>query len=201
MLFKKNKKMYQYKPFEQINSNLSKLSNEEYEVTEVCDNEKYTFYECQEKSVLPSTYVVYQIKNNPKKIYMIGNGSDYATVYKNNLFLCDEGGEVNRERTLIRRYDLEKKQTENYNLRWKLGKWISINGYGRFHTTDNYLKMQVENDELVIYVHREKSNAPEIINDEENCDMDYEVIFKYENDEFVPYFRIDGKYFSLVRNN
>ena len=198
MLFNK-KKMYQYNTFELISSNLSKLSSSDYDIAELCHNEKYTFYKCKEKSVLPSTYIVYHVNSNPKKIYMIGSGSDYATIYKNNLFLCNEGGEVNRERTFIRRYDMDNKQNENYNLRWKLGKWISINGFGRYHTTDNYLKMKVENDELVIYAHREKSNAPEIVNDADNCDMDYEVIFKYKNKEFIPYFRIDNEYYSLIK--
>lgn len=132
---------------------------------------------------------------------MIGSGRDYTAIFNNNLFLCNEGGEINRKRTFVKRYDIKNKQTENYNLRWKLGKWIDINGFGRYHTTDNYLKMQVEGNELVIYAHRKKSNDSKIINEKDNCDMDYEVIFKYENAEFIPYFRIDGKYYSLVAEN
>ena len=63
MLFK----MYQYKPFEQINSSLSRLSNNKYDITELCSNEEYTFYECKEKNILPSTYVIYKMDSNPKK--------------------------------------------------------------------------------------------------------------------------------------
>ena len=50
-------------------------------------------------------------------------------------------------------------------------------GYGRFYTTDKYLKMKVEGDELVIYVHRKKSDDKNFMNDKENCDMDYKVVF------------------------
>lgn len=66
-------------------------------------------------------------------------------------------------------------------------------GYGRYHTTDTYLNMIVKNEQLVIFVHREKCTDKKYINDTENRDMDFETIFKFENEQFVPYCRIDGE--------
>ena len=60
--------------------------------------------------------------------------------------------------------------------------------------------MKVENDELVIYGNREKGEMNH--QDEElNCDMDFRIIFKFEDDEFVPYFKIDKKYPSKKTTN
>lgn len=76
---------------------------------------------------------------------------------------------------------------------------IVINGYGRFYVTDKYLNMNVLNNELIIAVHRTKSLDKKFEDDEENCDMDYQIVFKYENGCFIPYFRIDKEDYMLTK--
>ena len=161
-------------------------------------SDDYIFFKYKPNEEKYSTYILGQLKKHPKKVFMFGKNYDFVCVYKNNLFLCNTGGELNRSSTFVHRLDLINKTEENYNFRWKYSELIFIMGYGRFYTTDKYLKMKVEGDELVIYVHRKKSDDKKFMNDKENCDMDYKVVFKYENNTFVPFFRINDEDFLLV---
>lgn len=191
MLFKKD--IYDYKRFERVKINLKKLPNSNDKLVKKCENDDYNFYFYTPYGALSSTYILGQNKMKPKLVFMIDRDYDLICVFKNNIFLCNKGGEIIKNRTAIQRIDLDNQMQELYNFRWRYGKWIDIMGYGRYHTTDTYLNMIVKNEQLVISVHREKCTDKKYINDTENRDMDFETIFKFENEQFVPYCRIDGE--------
>lgn len=196
MIFKKS--MDEYNLFERIKINFNKLAKDVTKLKKICESDDYIFFKYKPNEEKYSTYILGQLKKHPKKVFMFGKNYDFVCVYKKNLFLCNTGGELNRSSTFVHRLDLINKTEENYNFRWKYSELIFIMGYGRFYTTDKYLKMKVEGDELVIYVHRKKSDDKKFMNDKENCDMDYKVVFKYENNTFVPFFRINDEDFLLV---
>lgn len=198
MFFKKE--MYKYNEFDRVKINLSKLPNSKDKLNKICENGEYYFYEYTPDDILHYSYVLAQSKQNLKKVFMLGKAFDFICEFKNSLFLCNKGGEINRDGTFIHRLDLNNNTKENYNLRWKYSEMIVINGYGRFHVTDKYLNMNVINNELIIDVHRTKSLDKKFEDDEENCNMDYQIVFKYENGCFIPYFRIDKEDYMLTKN-
>lgn len=198
MFFKKY--MSEYKMFENVKIDLGNLPNTNDELNKVCENGDYVFYNYKDEKSF-RTYLLGQLKSNPKKVFMVGNSYDHVCIYKNNLFLCNEVGELNTKGTLIHRIDLDKKDEETYDFRWKFGKMVNVLGYGRFYTTDHYMGIKVENNELIISGHREKSNDERYMDDAENCDMNFQIVFKYENNKFVPYFITDNGEFSFKKNN
>ena len=107
--------------------------------------------------------------------------------------MCNETGELERESSFIHRIDLSKKSTEVYNLRSAYGELVNINGFGRYYSTEHYFRMVVVNNNLIISGHREKSDDERYESDSENRDTNFEIIFEYNNDKFIPYFKEDGK--------
>ncbi len=197
-LFKK--KMYQYDLFEKVKVDFSKeQKNPNVLIEKICDNDKYIFYHYRPDETLHYTYILGQLKKNPRKIYNLGKSFDYVCEFKDNLFLCNSKGEFNRPQTFIHRIDINNKTEESYNLRGDYSKMIFFNGYGRAISTDQYLDMKVENGEVVIYGHREKGdnqNQDDVFNN----DMDFKIVFKFENNKFVPYFKIDEKEYRFYKD-
>ena len=75
-LFKKD--MYQYNLFERVKIDFMKeQQNSKVKVEKVCDNDKYIFYKYTPDDVLHYTYIVGQLKKNPKKIYYFGQNFEY----------------------------------------------------------------------------------------------------------------------------
>ena len=197
-LFKKD--MYQYNLFERVKIDFIKeQQNSKVKVEKVCDNDKYIFYKYTPDDVLHYTYIVGQLKKNPKKIYYFGENFEYVCEFKGSLFLCNNSGEINRPQTFIHRLDLNNKTEECYNLRGDYSRMIFINGYGRAYSTDHYIDMKIENEELAIYGQREKGDNKNQ-DDVYNCDMNFKIVFRIENNNFVPYFITAEKEFRFCKN-
>lgn len=59
--------------------------------------------------------------------------------------------------------------------------------------------MKIENEELVIYGQREKGDNKNQ-DDVYNCDMNFKIVFRIENNNFVPYFITAEKEFRFCKN-
>ena len=190
MLFFKKKEIYKYNIMEKIKINLEKLkNNSNVEIIHACESQKYNFYIYKPEGSYSSKYILAQSKEKPNLILFLGKAYQFIEVFKNHLFLCNSGGEFNRPETFIKTIDLETGKEINYNLRGDYSKFIAINGYGRFHTTDKYIGMKVLDNQLVISGEREKDTSEENQNAPYNDDIKFEIIFEYKNGSFIPLFK------------
>ena len=187
-LFQKD--MYKYELFERVKVNFDKEQQKpNVEIEKIFENDDYNFYEYKAANEY-SRYLVCQLKENPKLIYFLGDPASLICEFKDNLFLCGGCHEMGSEENLVHRIDLNNKTENFYNFR-DYGRMIWCNGYGRWFSTDNYTDMKVEDDELVIYGHREKgddNDGDNLTNDVFNCEMDFKIVFRFEDNQFVPYF-------------
>ena len=188
--------------FDRIKIDLKKEEKDpNVELVKIDQSEDYIIYTYKMNERESYTYIIGQSIKEPDKIYYLGTKFTHVCVYKNNLFMCNHGGELCRNETFIQKINLKTKIDRSYDLRENRGRWIVINGYGRRYSIDDYKKMEVKNDELIISCHRTKSYDEDAVDDYYNKDMDFEIIFRYKNDDFVPYFKIEGKEFELIAND
>lgn len=200
-LFKK-KPIYMYNILDKIRIDLNSLkNNKDVSLVEICQSNDYIFYNYKPSGSYSSKYILGQMKENKKQIIFFGDGYDLATIYHNHLFLCNNGGETNKQTTFIKSINLENGKENNYNLRGDYSKFVVINGFGRYYTTDRYIDMNIEQDTLVIHVEREKGSSNGKVSDKFNKDMKFEIIFKYNENSFVPFFKIDNDLFEFSENN
>ena len=75
-LFKKGlkkDKYYYFKLFENIKVNLNKeQQNVKVQIKMICDNDEYFFYKYTPDNIYHHTYIIGQLKRNPKKVYYLG---------------------------------------------------------------------------------------------------------------------------------
>ena len=196
-------RLYAAKTFNKLNINLKyEEKNPKVEIKMVGESEKYNIYKYKPDETLGYTYIIGQLKKNPKKFVYFSKNFDHVCVFNENLFLCNHSGELNTFNSFVHRINLKNKEEENYNLRDDRGKWIFINGYGRKYTQDNYETMNINNNELVINCHRTKNiEDKDAINDRFNKDMDFKIIIRYLENKFVPFYQIENTEYKLVAEN
>lgn len=195
-------KIYQADIFDRVKIDLdieSKDSNIELE--KIDESEEYVIYRYKPNDTLGYTYILGQSKKAPNKVYFISRNYDHIKVFKENLFMCNHGGELNTQSSFIHKINLKTKIDRSYNLRDDHGQCIFIMGYGRVYTLDDYKQMEIINDELVIDCHRKKGNDTHAIKGEYNKDMDFKIIFRYKNNDFEPCFIMEGREYKLIANN
>lgn len=187
--------------FDRIKININEeMKNSKAKLEKITESEEFIIYTYKGEDSLSYTYILGQSKKSPNKVFYLGKNMDHICIYKENLFMCNHGGELNTYSTFIYRINLKTKVERSYNLRDDHGKCIFIMGYGRVHTLDDYKKMEVINDELVIDCHRTKGDDTHAVKGQFNKDMDFKIIFRYINNDFEPCFIMDGREYNLVSN-
>ncbi|MBQ6547085.1 MAG: hypothetical protein IJL74_03700 [Bacilli bacterium] len=189
-LFKKE--LYLLDAFEKVPINFEKeKSNPESKITKLCENEEYVFYGYYPQQTLHYTYIVGQLKSKPKKAIYFAKSYDFVEVYHDHLFLCNKGGETNTDGANIKVIDLKNNSIDSLRFRGKYNKMVFVGGYGRSRVLDEYKNMKVINDELIISAHRAIDENEDKSDDPDNKDMDYKIVFKYDNNKFTYHFEIE----------
>lgn len=185
-LFKKTKKeklkeISRYSILEEYNIDLTETKDS---IEKIGETTNYIFYLYKpEGSILDSKYFLRQNKDNAKNIVYFGNMPSHACLFEDYLFCAYKTGEMDR-------YDyIEARNIENGNIltfNWlgKNGNMVYINGYGRPHNQDTINSMNVNENKLIIEVHREKGTVYE--KTDRNYEMNYTIVVEYKNGVFLP---------------
>ena len=96
------KNIWKAELFDKIRINIPKeLEKPNARIKRITESEDYIIYKYTEERVFPSVYILGQSKKNPNSVFYLGTNNDHICVYKENLFMCNSGGELNTKNSLI----------------------------------------------------------------------------------------------------